>query len=66
MGSACFGSKATAGLCQAPIGLMPPRSAHIETHLGGGAITKRKSARRYRHDYSGRLTLDHHRLQSTP
>ena len=42
MGNRYFGSKATSGLCQAPIAPMPPHSVHIETHLGGGAIMKRK------------------------
>ena len=42
MGNGHFGSKATAGLCQALIALMPPHSTYIETHLGGGAIMKRK------------------------
>ena len=37
-----FGSKATSGLCQAIISLMPPHETYIETHLGGGAIMKRK------------------------
>src|SRR5690606_16566749 len=37
-----FGSKATSGLCQAIIGLMPPHDTYIESHLGGGAIMKRK------------------------
>lgn len=37
-----FGSKATSGLCQAIIGLMPPHDTYIETHLGGGAIMRRK------------------------
>jgi site-specific DNA-adenine methylase len=37
-----FGSKATSGLCQAIIALMPPHGTYIETHLGGGAIMKRK------------------------
>ena len=37
-----FGSKATSGLCQPLIAMMPPHSAYIETHLGGGAIMKRK------------------------
>jgi hypothetical protein len=37
-----FGSKATSGLCQAIIALMPPHDTYIETHLGGGAIMKRK------------------------
>lgn len=40
--SAYFGSKATSGLCQAIIALMPPHDTYIETHLGGGAIMKRK------------------------
>lgn len=39
---AYFGSKATSGLCQAIIALMPPHDTYIETHLGGGAIMKRK------------------------
>ena len=38
----CFGSKATSGLCQPIIALMPPHDTYIETHLGGGAIMKRK------------------------
>jgi DNA adenine methylase len=37
-----FGSKATSGLCQVIIALMPPHDNSIETHLGGGAIMKRK------------------------
>ena len=37
-----FGSKATAGLCQPIIAMMPPHDTYIETHLGGGAIMKRK------------------------
>jgi DNA adenine methylase len=37
-----FGSKATSGLCQAIIGMMPPHDTYIESHLGGGAIMKRK------------------------
>ncbi len=39
---AYFGSKATSGLCQPIISMMPPHSTYIETHLGGGAIMKRK------------------------
>jgi site-specific DNA-adenine methylase len=39
-----FGSKATAGLCQPIIALMPPHDTYIETHLGGGAIMQRKPA----------------------
>jgi DNA adenine methylase len=39
-----FGSKATAGLCQPIIAMMPPHDTYIETHLGGGAIMKRKPA----------------------
>ncbi len=30
------------GLCHAIVSLMPPHGAYIETHLGGGAIMKRK------------------------
>ena len=37
-----FGSKATSGLCQALIAMMPPHGTYIETHLGAGAILKRK------------------------
>jgi len=37
-----FGSKATSGLCQSIIALMPAHDTYIETHLGGGAIMKRK------------------------
>jgi DNA adenine methylase len=37
-----FGSKATSGLSQAIIALMPPHEVYIETHLGGGAIMQRK------------------------
>ena len=36
MGHSWLGSKATAGLCQALVALMPPHSTYIETHLGGG------------------------------
>ena len=42
-----FGSKATSGLCQAIIALMPPHDTYIETHLGGGAIMRRKPAARH-------------------
>jgi site-specific DNA-adenine methylase len=38
-----FGSKATSGLCQAIIALMPPHDTYIETHVGGGAIMRRKA-----------------------
>ncbi|MBF0196908.1 MAG: DNA methylase, partial [Planctomycetes bacterium] len=38
-----LGSKATSGLCQAIISMMPPHATFIETHLGGGAIMKRKA-----------------------
>ena len=41
-----FGSKATAGLCQPIIALMPPHDTYIESHLGGGAIMQRKPAAR--------------------
>ena len=37
-----FGSKATSGLCQPIIAMMPPHETYIETHLGGGAIMLRK------------------------
>ncbi len=40
---AWFGSKATAGLWQAIMSLMPPHDVFLETHLGGGAIMKRKA-----------------------
>jgi DNA adenine methylase len=45
--SGYFGSKATSGLCQAIIAMMPPHDTYIETHLGGGAIMKRKPPARY-------------------
>ena len=37
-----FGSKATTGLCQPLIAMMPPHDVYMETHLGGGAIMRRK------------------------
>ena len=40
--AAWFGSKAAMGLCHAIVSLMPPHRVYIETHLGGGAIMKRK------------------------
>ena len=40
--AAWYGSKATTGLCQPLIAMMPPHDVYIETHLGGGAILKRK------------------------
>ena len=40
--SSYFGSKATSGLCQPIIAMMPPHDTYIETHLGGGAIMRRK------------------------
>jgi len=40
--SSYFGSKATSGLCQPIIAMMPPHDTYIETHLGGGAIMKKK------------------------
>lgn len=40
--SSYFGSKAASGLFQNIIALMPPHDTYIETHLGGGAIMKRK------------------------
>ena len=39
-----FGSKATSGLCQPLIAMMPPHDTYIETHLGGGALMQRKPA----------------------
>jgi len=45
--SSYFGSKATSGLCQPIIALMPPHDTYIESHLGGGAIMKRKPAALY-------------------
>jgi hypothetical protein len=44
---AYLGSKATSGLCQPIIALMPPHATYIETHLGGGAIMQRKPAARH-------------------
>ena len=38
-----FGSKATSGLCQPLIAMMPPHTTYIETHLGGGALMRRKA-----------------------
>lgn len=40
--SAYFGSKAASGLCQNIIAMMPPHDTYVETHLGGGAIMRRK------------------------
>jgi len=40
--SSYFGSKAASGLFQNIIAMMPPHDTYIETHLGGGAIMKRK------------------------
>ena len=40
--AAWYGSKATTGLCQAIISCMPPHDVFLETHLGGGAIMRRK------------------------
>ena len=42
MGHRWFGSKAASGLWQALVALMPPHAVYIETHLGGGAVMKRK------------------------
>ena len=44
MGNPWFGSKAASGLCQSLIGMMPPHTVYIETHLGGGAVMRRKPA----------------------
>ncbi len=38
-----FGSKATGGLCQTLLGLFPPHCTYVETHLGGGALMRRKA-----------------------
>jgi DNA adenine methylase len=40
--SGYFGSKAASGLFQNIIAIMPPHETYIETHLGGGAVMKRK------------------------
>jgi hypothetical protein len=37
-----FGSKAASGLFQNIIAMMPPHDTYIETHLGGGAVMRRK------------------------
>lgn len=37
-----FGSKAASGLCQNIISMMGRHTTYLETHLGGGAIMKRK------------------------
>src|SRR3972149_9360022 len=37
-----FGSKATSGFGQPIIAMIPPHDTYIETHLGSGAIMKRK------------------------
>lgn len=37
-----LGSKAASGLFQNIIAMMPPHDIYIETHLGGGAVMKRK------------------------
>ena len=42
MSNVCFGSKATSGLYQPLIAMMPPHATFIESHLGTGAIMKRK------------------------
>ena len=46
MGNAHLGSKATAGLCQAIIALMPAHSVYIESHLGGAIMKRRPPAQR--------------------
>ncbi len=38
-----FGSKATSGLCQLLPGLRPPHDLYVKTHLGSGALMKRKA-----------------------
>ena len=42
MGNLFFGSKATSGLCQPLIALMPPHATYLELHLGNGKIMQRK------------------------
>ena len=37
-----FGSKAALGLYQNIIAMMPPHDTYIETHLGGGAVMRKK------------------------
>ena len=37
-----YGSKGTTGLSQAIVASIPPHDVYIESHLGGGAIMKRK------------------------
>jgi len=37
-----FGSKAASGLYQNIIAIMPPHDTFIETHLGGGAVMRKK------------------------
>ena len=37
-----YGSKLTTGLCQAIVAAIPAHDVYIESHLGGGAIMKRK------------------------
>ena len=41
--AARFGSKAVSGLCQAILGLFPPHRVYLESHMGGGAIMRRKA-----------------------
>ena len=38
-----FGSRATSGPVQTLPGLQPPHDLYVETHLGGGALMKRKA-----------------------
>ena len=52
-----FGSKATSGLCQPIIAMMPPHDIYIETHLGGGAIMRRKLAALHNIGYPGAEVL---------
>ncbi len=42
--AAWYGSKGTTGLSQAIVAAMPAHSTYLETHLGGGAIMRRKPA----------------------
>ena len=50
------GSKAVTGLCQAIVAAMPPHSGCIESHLGGGAIMKRKPPAQRSIDLNRRAT----------
>ena len=55
---AWFGSKATTGLCQPLIAMMPPHDIYIETHLGGGAIMQAQATRAQEHRHRSGRTGD--------